>query len=687
LYADGLTDAYGQRTDNISWALDKNVTLNPVLGSVRSNQYNIHHAFDYFKNSFEGTADDRRKNQAKLFASMGFIIHMIQDLHSPAHVRNGPHAGGDYLEIYGRYNGGFNLKNGVWNGQGIVNVGNNNPSVFDAVRNLDIKKSMLIENQYSSYQDFFTKEALWTSNNFFSEAHELTSYETVDSETGEGLEFNDDRCIDKSTTIFDARNDRLSRDQTGTRAIPNAETRFGGSYDKWFYITNPLANTSVTGIDVVAFREKGWFTDCETMTAVTDGVSSNKSYANYNKKALSDTAANVIPRAVAASQTFIDYFFRGRMEAEVNLDVVAGVKVIKDITIKNISDDALVSSIDLLTFKQDTQDIPSLSVFYLKKNDVEKKMTKLLSVSLTEDIEVDGTFKLEGLQAAINEDDTLNLDDIDKLLVLFDGEIGSIPTHSLDDYNIGARGLTAAYAKVNPIGRLNDTGITQCGDGFSNNLECPVESAPNQDAQFGRDVVLNDDSDGHAGFSFTKISSSGAELPANASSWSCVKDNVTGLIWEVKTDEFTAHAAISLFSWYDPNPATNGGNEGAKIRYDGANICHGWVNVYESEHCNTDSFIKRVNQEGFCGASDWRLPTLDEALSIIDFSGTQKSLDSNYFPSSPISISTRAYWTSTTMSYDANFAGYIYEWGGWTNSTVKTAGQTLHVRLVREGGL
>lgn len=83
-------------------------------------------------------------------------------------------------------------------------------------------------------------------------------------------------------------------------------------------------------------------------------------------------------------------------------------------------------------------------------------------------------------------------------------------------------------------GRLNDTGITQCADGATNGLTCPVTDYPDQDAQYGRDFEVNDDSDGHAGFSFTKLDEKGNELLANATNWSCVKDNVTGLIWEVK---------------------------------------------------------------------------------------------------------------------------------------------------------
>ena len=95
---------------------------------------------------------------------------------------------------------------------------------------------------------------------------------------------------------------------------------------------------------------------------------------------------------------------------------------------------------------------------------------------------------------------------------------------------------------------LNDTGITWSGNYASgNNTECIASTTPDgdnvvaaQDCSHGRDATHNDDSDGHAGFSYTKLDSNGVPL-ANQNAdyattpWACVRDNVTGLIWEVKT--------------------------------------------------------------------------------------------------------------------------------------------------------
>ena len=57
-------------------------------------------------------------------------------------------------------------------------------------------------------------------------------------------------------------------------------------------------------------------------------------------------------------------------------------------------------------------------------------------------------------------------------------------------------------------------------------------------------------------------------LDVTAASWVMVRDNVTGLIWETKTSKnggtnySDPHDADNKYTWYDSNPATNGGNAG-----------------------------------------------------------------------------------------------------------------------------
>ena len=62
--------------------------------------------------------------------------------------------------------------------------------------------------------------------------------------------------------------------------------------------------------------------------------------------------------------------------------------------------------------------------------------------------------------------------------------------------------------------------------------------------------------------SYTKLDASGNDLPDDEASWVLVRDNVTGRIWEVKTDDGSEHDKDNTYTWYDSNPETNGGNAG-----------------------------------------------------------------------------------------------------------------------------
>lgn len=410
-----LSTGYGQRTDNITWVLDKSVDL----GHNRINDYNLYKSFEYFKKSFIGSLKERKTAQAKLFVSLGFMIHMIQDLHSPAHVRDGSHPLGDYLEIYGRYNGGFNLRAGSFNS-------NNNQQIFNAIKAIDMKDIMLTKNNYSSYQDFFTHEANWISKNFFSEAHNDFT-KANNNETGEGLDL--DTSTDKDT-IFDSHNPKLSKTDTFEQVIPNSDTAVIG--DLWNYIkTNGNVATVKgdisTSHNVVGIVEHGYLFNSERMLAVVDG-SSNTGYNDYDKTPLSDTAINVIPRAVVSSEAFINYFFRGRMEATLSDDN-------KNITIKNISDPQWVSNPDLCTFKSTM----TVDIYYINDKNVSK--TLFSRQALGEDLDIGDTLSIDIGDRIKNLSD---IGDEKKIIVLLDGQLGE--KRGLDEYSNNARGLVVAYA-------------------------------------------------------------------------------------------------------------------------------------------------------------------------------------------------------------------------------------------------
>ena len=239
---------------------------------------------------------------------------------------------------------------------------------------------------------------------------------------------------------------------------------------------------------------------------------------------------------------------------------------------------------------------------------------------------------------------------------------------------------------------LNDTGASSCSDATRNELLCNdaavgTDSFPYQDAEFGRDVTANDDSDGHAGFAFTKLDADGTPLADQSNSyadepWSCVRDEVTGLVWEVKTADTSLHGNGWSYTWYSPVISSGGGGQGVPS---GGECVDGFPGL----GCDTHRFAEAVNAEAFCGSDDWRLPTRGELLSIVNYGAVRPDgvtfvqlplIDLNYFPNAGL---VRAYWTR-----DAAAMGGLRRYVSFATgeSVAETEAERLYIRLVRGGG-
>ncbi len=197
--------------------------------------------------------------------------------------------------------------------------------------------------------------------------------------------------------------------------------------------------------------------------------------------------------------------------------------------------------------------------------------------------------------------------------------------------------------------RLNDTGVTKFFNSNSEVSEEPLEFA-GQDASFGRDVVASYNEDGHAGFSFTKIDSNGDDLPASALEWSCVRDNVTNLIWESKTNDGGLHDKDERFSWWKDDEALRGYEDRFKK-------CDGYSNGLKNSYCNTEAYIVRVNSAGLCGFNQWRLPMKRELVSLINSEQIAPAIDVDWFPNTASDF----YWARQPS---AGISGWDrYSWG------------------------
>lgn len=185
---------------------------------------------------------------------------------------------------------------------------------------------------------------------------------------------------------------------------------------------------------------------------------------------------------------------------------------------------------------------------------------------------------------------------------------------------------------------LNDTGITGCATTGAKGLPCEnaasgTDAYPAQDAEFGRDVIaenhqLDKIGTGDAAFDFTKLDINGSPLQDQttgyaANPWYCVRDNATGLFWEVKTADSNPtsprHHASNTYTWYKggKNPVGTAGTSG----------------TCADSTCDTDAYVTAVNQQGYCGSTRWRMPTADELQSLADYGSISgPAIDTDFFP-------------------------------------------------------
>lgn len=234
-----------------------------------------------------------------------------------------------------------------------------------------------------------------------------------------------------------------------------------------------------------------------------------------------------------------------------------------------------------------------------------------------------------------------------------------------------------------PVRVLNDTGMTSQANATAIG-DTQQNAWPGQDGQRGADVlsdsgVLDKAGRGEAGFDFTKLNVNGDEQDVDATEFSCVRDNVTGLVWEIKTTDGGLRDFENTYSWYAEED--NGGAEGD---------LNGSATSCTLTNCNTEDYIDAINTDGLCGFYDWRLPTHQELMSLIHFGRTEvPRVDTHYFPNAGDDLADELwYWTAQPsadgVSGDAAQNAWAIDFiSGVDNFLNKSSAS--YVRLVRAG--
>lgn len=192
---------------------------------------------------------------------------------------------------------------------------------------------------------------------------------------------------------------------------------------------------------------------------------------------------------------------------------------------------------------------------------------------------------------------------------------------------------------------LNDTTVSQCLDADSAWMDCQVEELPGQDGELGRTAqrladTLDKTGSGIAGYDFTPLDVDGEESSFGNPDIECIRDNVTGLIWELKKPADFMRRGRNEYSWYEPDTDKNGGDAGLEVGPE----CGGGV-------CSTYAYVARLNQAGLCGQTHWSVPSVQQMRSIGDI-----ALACNLDGSGCRYKTESYYWTSITHAPDTSKA-------------------------------
>ena len=149
----------------------------------------------------------------------------------------------------------------------------------------------------------------------------------------------------------------------------------------------------------------------------------------------------------------------------------------------------------------------------------------------------------------------------------------------------------------------------------------------------------------------------------------CVKDNISGLVWEGKPTSGDRRASRT-FTNYDSTQIQQKTASGVSPK---TYPTQGEIDAAT----NSIGYRNLVNTSMLCGFADWRLPTKEELLAIVDTSkASSPYIDTDWFPNPPVSP---IYWTSSPLE-DENSTDYAWYINFYTAGTFAEPRASSNVR-------
>jgi len=260
---------------------------NPIWATTDTgNDYRWDAALTYYERSF--TDPDplvRRQYRAKMFRSLGHIVHLLQDLSQPSHVRNDAHAGHAISSLVGlEVTGTSALED--WGKKHCSTEDNWHPAVAA------MKSFYHPDYSATTARGYFTQLAQWTASNWFSD------------DTVFGAKWNPSQATTPSPLTVEApQSFQQDRVWSALGALVS-RARLAKANDSWLL---------------------GYPIDMGPMPpGPFEWRPEPARYDLDSEDVLTDSAAHLINKGIAQSTALIDYFFRGQLDIECNPELGPG---------------------------------------------------------------------------------------------------------------------------------------------------------------------------------------------------------------------------------------------------------------------------------------------------------------------------------------------------------------------------